>query len=55
MPGTLYSKDDLEKKLNYIHKNPVAARFVDHEEDYPYSSAVDYSGQKGLVEIVKLY
>ena len=51
----LHSKDDLEKKLNYIHENPVVARFVNHEEDYPYSSAVDYSGQKGLVEIVKIY
>ncbi|MDA3817385.1 MAG: hypothetical protein PF486_08410 [Prolixibacteraceae bacterium] len=39
----------LEKMLNYIHENPVAARFVDQEEDYPYSSAFDYSGQKGLI------
>jgi hypothetical protein len=61
-PIALHSKDDLEKKLNYIgcrrssiHENPVVARFVDHEEDYPYSSAIDYSGQKGLVEIVKIY
>ncbi len=45
----------LEKKINYIHDNPVAAMFVDQEEDYPYSSAVDYSRQKGLVEIVKMY
>lgn len=51
----LYSKEDLEKKLNYIHENPVVSRFVDHEEDYPYSSVVDYSGQKGLVDMVKLY
>ena len=37
------------------YENPVVARFVDHEEEYPYSSAIDYSGQKGLVEIVKMY
>ena len=54
-PIVLYTKNDLERKLNYIHENPIVARFVDHEEDYPYSSAIDYSGQKGMIELVKLY
>ncbi|MDP2889444.1 MAG: transposase [Bacteroidota bacterium] len=42
----------LEEKMNYIHNNPVKAELVGRPEDYLYSSARDYAGEKGLVEIV---
>ena len=42
----------LEQKLDYIHNNPVKAGFVDEPEDYVYSSARDYAGKQGLIEIV---
>ena len=42
------------QKLNYIHDNPVAAGFVDRPEDYLYSSARDYIGRRGLLEITLL-
>jgi hypothetical protein len=32
-----------------LHENPVRAGYVDHEIDYPYSSARDYAGEKGFV------
>jgi putative transposase len=38
----------------FIHENPVRDRFVDTAADYPYSSARDYAGMKGLVKIAKL-
>lgn len=41
----------LLQKLNYIHMNPVRAGIVDESEHYKYSSARDYTGKKGLVEI----
>ncbi len=41
-------------KLNYIHNNPVEAGFVWEPQDYPYSSATDYAGKKGMVEIILL-
>jgi putative transposase len=41
-----------EQKLNYIHNNPVKAGFVDSDEQYLYSSARDYSEEKGLVNII---
>lgn len=41
----------IERTIDYIHQNPVKAGFVDRPEDYPYSSAVDFSGGKGLVAI----
>jgi len=33
---------------------PVRARFVTKAEDWLYSSAVDYNGGKGLLEIIQL-
>ncbi len=41
----------LDQKLDYIHNNPVKKGFVDEPESYLYSSARDYAGIKGLIEI----
>jgi hypothetical protein len=41
--------------LNYIHVNPVAVGFTDRAEHYPYSSAVDYAGEKGMIKIEMIY
>jgi hypothetical protein len=35
----------------YIHQNPLRARWVEAAEHYPYSSAVNYAGGKGLLDI----
>jgi putative transposase len=51
-PLLLDSNFLLEQKLDYIHNNPVKAGFVDEPEDYVYSSARDYAGEKGLIDIV---
>lgn len=42
------------QKLDYIHYNPVISGFVDEPEHYLYSSARDYGGQKGLIEVIVL-
>jgi len=39
------------QKLNYAHRNPVEAGFVENEEDYLYSSARDFYDRKGLVKL----
>ena len=39
------------QKLDYIHRNPVEAGFVENEEDYLYSSARDFYNKKGLIEL----
>jgi len=41
----------IEQKINYLHNNPVAANMVQNAEDYVYSSARDYCGSKGLIDI----
>ena len=41
----------MEQKLEYIHNNPVKAMLVHRPEDYVFSSAADYAGGKGLVNV----
>ena len=41
----------LEQKLNYIHQNPVRQMFVGEPQHYLFSSAIDYYGGKGLVDL----
>jgi putative transposase len=50
-PIVLNNADIFEQKLNYIHENSVQSGIVDEAINYPYSSARDYSGEKGLVLI----
>ena len=54
-PIELYSDLKIDKTLEYIRLNPVAAGFVDTPEAWVYSSARDYSGlAKGAIELVYL-
>lgn len=53
-PIELYSEEVLYKYLNYIHCNPVKAGFVEHPEEWLYSSAKDYAGKKGLLDVVMI-
>jgi putative transposase len=41
----------MDSKLDYIHENPVKEGVVEKPEDYIYSSARDYAGIRGLLEI----
>ena len=41
----------MDQKLQYIHMNPVVAGFISEPEHWRYSSAIDYSGGKGLLDI----
>ncbi len=50
-PLILNTNKLFEQKLNYIHNNPVKAGIVDKPEDYLYSSARDYVGRKGLIDV----
>ena len=47
----IHSTTFLDEKMNYIHSNPVRAEIVANSVDYLYSSARDYAGEKGLVNI----
>ncbi|MCF8360788.1 MAG: hypothetical protein K9H26_18680 [Prolixibacteraceae bacterium] len=47
----IHSTAFLEEKMEYIHNNPVRAEIVADPEEYLCSSAIDYAGGKGLVDI----
>ena len=42
---------DINSAIDYIHDNPVKAGFVQRPEHYLYSSAGDFAGEKGMVNI----
>jgi REP-associated tyrosine transposase len=42
----------MDQLLDYIHNIPIEASNVENPEDYFYSSAKDFTGRKGLLEIV---
>ena len=54
-PIELWSTKVIHEKLNYIHQNPVEAGLVYKQEDYVYSSALDYAGENGLLENITVF
>jgi REP element-mobilizing transposase RayT len=50
-PIELWSNAVIAQKLSYIHQNPVEEGLVFRAEDYVYSSAIDYAGGKGMLDI----
>jgi putative transposase len=50
-PIVLDKNELITQKINYIHENPVRAMIVIHPENYLFSSAGDYAGTKGMVNI----
>jgi len=51
-PVELWSNKVINEKIDYIHKYPVDAGLVFRAEDYLYSSAADYAGEKGFLNEV---
>jgi putative transposase len=50
-PQLLQNLDMLRQKLEYIHRNPVKRGYVDDPVHWRYSSARNYAGQPGLIEV----
>jgi putative transposase len=50
-PIQLETNNMIDQRLNYLHQNPVEQGIVDAPELYVYSSARDYAGEKGLLDI----
>ncbi len=42
----------MQQKLDCLHHSPVAAGIVYEPEHYVYSSAINYAGQQGLIEVL---
>jgi len=50
-PVELNTNELMDQRLDYVHDNPVKAGFVDDPCAWIYSSARNYSGMKGLIEV----
>ena len=48
----VYSNPFMDSKINYIHDNPVRAGIVEKAEEYLYSSARNYAGLKGVLDVI---
>ncbi len=51
-PKEIYSSEFLRQKIAYIHDNPVRAGWVNEPQHYKYSSAIDYAGGNGLIDVI---
>ncbi len=50
-PEWIHNSAMMRQKVEYIHRNPVERGYVDKAEHWRYSSARNYLGMEGLVEI----
>ena len=50
-PIEIFSAGVIKNKVRYIHENPVRAFFVRRASDWIFSSAGDYEGKQGEVEV----
>lgn len=54
-PIELWSHKVILEKINYTHQNPVEAGIVYKPWNYLYSSAIDYAGEKGMIDNLIIY
>ncbi len=52
-PQLIESEAVMRQKLDYVHFNPVKRGYVDRPEHWRYSSARNYAGQPGLIEVIR--
>ena len=50
-PKCIATRAFAQQKIEYIHQNPVKAQLVYAAEDYVWSSAQDYAGKKGPIDV----
>jgi len=50
-PECIQGEEMMRQKVEYIHNNPVVRGYVDRPEHWRYSSARNYMGMEGLLEV----
>lgn len=51
-PQQIQNDEMLWQKLEYLHLNPLLRGYVDRPKDWRYSSARNYAGRAGLIDVV---
>lgn len=52
-PKLIKDEKRLNERIEYIHQNPVKRGYVDEATHWGYSSARDYDGKQGLINVEK--
>ena len=52
-PQQIQNETMLQQKVDYIHYNPIRRGYVDKATDWRYSSARNYAGMQGILEICR--
>ncbi len=52
-PKLIQRDSMMVERINYIHQNPVKRGYVDEAKHWRYSSARDYEGDVGLIDVEK--
>ena len=50
-PQQIQNEEMMRQKLEYMHANPVRRGYVDDPTHWRYSSACNYAGARGLIEV----
>jgi putative transposase len=50
-PIEIFSPKVISQKIEYVHNNPIVTSIVSEAHHYLYSSARDYNGIKGLIDV----
>ncbi len=50
-PQVIQGEEMMRQKIEYIHNNPVRRGYVDDPVHWRYSSARNYAGLKGLIDV----
>jgi len=54
-PKQIISEQMMLERINYIHNNPIKRGYVDDSVHWRYSSARDYEGVVGLIEVERYF
>ncbi len=54
-PKLLQTDEMMISKIKYIHQNPIKRGYVEEASHWRYSSARDYEGVEGLIEIKRFW
>jgi len=54
-PKLIQNDATMISKIEYIHYNPIKRGYVEEDWHWRYSSARDYKGLEGLIEVEKFF
>jgi len=54
-PEWIQNSDMMRQKIEYIHANPVKRGYVNDGRHWRYSSAANYDGAEGLIEVERCF